>query len=657
MVDAELDIRPGSVVGRLRLLRPLGEGGLAKVYLAEHELLGSQHAVKFLSVQGEKLAERLIREGQIQARLRHPHIVPVTDVVEVSGMVGLVMEFIEGPSLRELIDDNGAMPVPEALALFAQILDGVSAAHEAGVLHRDLKPGNVMLRPTSRGYCAMVTDFGIAKVQNPGEPNMTRTGMMMGTPGYMAPEQINDAAHVDLRADIFALGVVLYEMIAGRSPYEGGDLYAMIDRTMNGRYTPLQRLTGSCPRDISDVVDRCLRPEAIDRFSDCAALARALGVHHDAREPAVPVVIEQRALSRQGRSQGGSSSTWVDAGVVEPTGDGAISLAEAPARTAVPEPTLPKVGPTMVPADLGAEAPRQLGPDGPTPSPLRDGTPMLLAVVRSRAAARAEARPDRPLRRTAPSMVASYRKWREDRRMERLVADARAAGEEDARQGPQTHEYSRYSMLHRPDEDRGAYLRRRRPTVVSGSGDLLKRRMSWRTRAGLLAVVAGLGVAATLGGTGMWLREVSSQVTEAEIELRQQDTRFAAAVTRSVDLVDALVAEGAQVETLQGARTRLTDANSAADQSAAASALLVEMEAGYRSLPADPDAATARSAIGVRLEELRSDANARDRAEQERDARRGMPGQKLAVDLGLLAPSSVGASLPPAVLTTVANSR
>ena len=193
------------VDGRYVVDARIGVGGMAEVYRVKHVSLGSVHALKVLLLPHPGLRERFLREGRIQ--IRHPNVVAVTDVIEHRGKLGLLMEYVDHVSLQQLLEAQGALPLDQALTLFAYILSGMSAAHASGVLHRDIKPANILLANTAQGLVPKITDFGIAKVVMEGAaPGATRDGTMMGTPGYMAPEQVLNAADVDRRVDVFALG-------------------------------------------------------------------------------------------------------------------------------------------------------------------------------------------------------------------------------------------------------------------------------------------------------------------------------------------------------------------------------------------------------------------------------------------------------------------
>lgn len=297
----------GTQVERYEVLDLLGEGGLARVYRVRHTQLGTIHALKLLTLKRDGLAARLLLEGRIQAQLRHPNIVVVSDVVQYEGQPGLIIEYVEGPTLDDWLRMHGPPSVDECLRLFAGVLAAVRAAHASGVLHRDLKPANVLMQ--GKRPVAKVADFGIAKVAQgaelaPAPRGQTRAGVAMGTPGYMAPEQFNDAAGVDARADIFALGTILYEMLTGLPAFSGDTLLDTLNAVAEGRYRPLPELNPDVPPHVAAAVARAVIANADRRFPDCDAFAVALYVDRQdllelvqSAEPGVPVGLMSPASS------------------------------------------------------------------------------------------------------------------------------------------------------------------------------------------------------------------------------------------------------------------------------------------------------------------------------------------------------------------------
>lgn len=266
-------LTPGSQVDRYRIQKHLGAGAVAEVYLARHTTLGTRHAIKVLTPEAKSQAGRLVIEGRVQSNLRHPNVVAVTDVIEVGDRPALVLEFIDGPSLdRWLLTHRPSLE--EALALFRGIVCGVGAAHAVGLIHRDLKPGNVLLSVESNGVVPKVADFGLVKT-NAGVTR-TRVGTTMGTPAYMAPEQIRDASSVDRRADLYSLGVILYELVCGRPPFIDADLLALFSKVATSDYPPPNELVPGLPNAIVDCIESMMCLDLQHRTPDCATVLELL---------------------------------------------------------------------------------------------------------------------------------------------------------------------------------------------------------------------------------------------------------------------------------------------------------------------------------------------------------------------------------------------
>jgi len=218
----------GETVGNYRIVRKIGEGGMGAVYLAEHTLLGRRAAIKMLLRElshRDELVTRFFNEARAASAVKHPGIVEIYDFGHHSdGSAYIVMEFLEGESLSTRLRTQGVMAEARAASLCRQVGGALAAAHAKGIVHRDLKPDNIFIvRDTdiAGGERAKVLDFGIAKLASdqPGQQSMTRTGMVMGTPAYMAPEQCKGAGNVDQRSDLYALGCILFEMMCGRPPF------------------------------------------------------------------------------------------------------------------------------------------------------------------------------------------------------------------------------------------------------------------------------------------------------------------------------------------------------------------------------------------------------------------------------------------------------
>lgn len=265
---------PGRIIDRYLIEGRLGRGGMATVYKAQHRHLGTWHAIKILDVAAASVHRRLLLEGRVQASLQHPNVVAVTDVVEVDGALALVLEYIHGPTLAELLRQQ-PLTYGQADLLARGIFRGVHAAHRKGFVHRDLKPANILLQPTEHGFEPKVADFGLAKLLDDarGDQHSTRTGATMGTPQYMSPEQIRDAKDVDLRSDIFSLGAILYEMATGARAFEGADVVEVYNAVTQGWHVPPRDRKPDMPERMAKAIDAALQIQVDDRPQDCEALA------------------------------------------------------------------------------------------------------------------------------------------------------------------------------------------------------------------------------------------------------------------------------------------------------------------------------------------------------------------------------------------------
>jgi eukaryotic-like serine/threonine-protein kinase len=258
------------LAGRYRIERLLGSGGMGSVYRAEHVLMRKACAVKVLHremTQVKEVVARFEREAVAAARIEHPNVATATDFGQLeNGSFYLVLEFIEGKSLSQLIASTGPLPEERALVITRQIADALGAAHGAGIVHRDLKPDNVMLVVKDGGQdFVKVLDFGIAKVQIEGhgtdQPALTRLNTVMGTPEYMAPEQAR-GENVDLRADLYTLGVILYEMLAGTSPFRHEEFVVVLTKKLTEDPPPLPAHVSAATREL---VDKLLQRTPGDR--------------------------------------------------------------------------------------------------------------------------------------------------------------------------------------------------------------------------------------------------------------------------------------------------------------------------------------------------------------------------------------------------------
>ncbi len=260
--------------------RVVGEGGMATVYLATDLKHRRQVAVKVMrpELAATLGAERFLREVEIAAQLSHPHILPVHDSGNASGVLYYVMPYVEGESLHERIHRETSLPVDEALRITREVAEALAYAHARKIIHRDIKPANIML---SAGH-ALVADFGIARgVGAGGGAAITKTGLAVGTPQYMSPEQASGSAGVDARSDIFAVGCVLYEMLAGEPPFTGPTPQAIVMRSLTEAPRSLTASREGVSPAIEAVVTRALAKNPADRWQTAGEFASALGNAHD----------------------------------------------------------------------------------------------------------------------------------------------------------------------------------------------------------------------------------------------------------------------------------------------------------------------------------------------------------------------------------------
>ena len=262
--------------GRYRVERELGAGGMATVYLA-HDLKHDRDvAIKVLHPDlGAALGgERFLSEIRTTARVQHPHILPLLDSGEADGLLYYVMPLVTGETLRARLERERQLPIADAVRIAREVASALDYAHRQNVIHRDIKPENILLHDGS----ALVADFGIAlAVQTAGGQRMTQTGLSLGTPQYMSPEQAMGERSIDVRSDIYALGAVTYEMLAGEAPFMGSSVQAIVAKVLNEKPTALHTLRDTVPEHVEAAVMTALAKLPADRFASAAEFASALG--------------------------------------------------------------------------------------------------------------------------------------------------------------------------------------------------------------------------------------------------------------------------------------------------------------------------------------------------------------------------------------------
>ncbi len=269
------------VADRYHVVKKLGEGGMGQVYLAEHVKMGRRSAIKVMNpsmVHDPDAVARFNREASNASRITHPNVCAIYDFGETpDGLIYLAMEFIEGEPLTELIEREGALPVPRAAAIFLQTADALQAAHDLGIVHRDLKPDNIMLsRRKGGGDTVKVVDFGIAKAVGGDEAGqkVTKTGLVVGTPEFMSPEQLSGDT-LDGRSDLYSLALVLYRMLSGKLPFEATSVQETMIKRLTDEPTTLAaaRPDLSFPPGLQPVLDTALARTPTERYQSVAKFA------------------------------------------------------------------------------------------------------------------------------------------------------------------------------------------------------------------------------------------------------------------------------------------------------------------------------------------------------------------------------------------------
>jgi hypothetical protein len=281
--------------GQYRLVRLLGRGGMGAVYLARDLTLDREVAIKVIKTDADALEvyDRFRREAKTAARLSHPNVVPLHAFGEVEGMPYFVMGYVRGESLAARLRRDGKLPEDEARRVLAEIADALDHAHRQGIVHRDIKPDNVLLEDESGR--ALLTDFGVAKAFS-GRDTLTRAGSVVGTPHYMSPEQASGRGDVDGRSDVYSLGVMGYAMLAGRLPFEGGSAPDILKKHLTQEPPPLRSLAPAVSDPTVQAVERCLAKDPAARWPDARSLKRALGAVEESPLPDALHAVEGKGL-------------------------------------------------------------------------------------------------------------------------------------------------------------------------------------------------------------------------------------------------------------------------------------------------------------------------------------------------------------------------
>ncbi len=256
----------GFFLGGHRILRRLGQGGMGKVYLALSEPDGFKVAIKVLpprlAEEGGQPLKRFRREMDLSQRVKHPNLARTIDVGDADGVYFMIMEYVPGDSLYNVVKNEGPLRVPDAARYFSQVVDGLNAAHAAGLVHRDIKPSNLMVTPEGG---AKILDLGLARSDDD-EHALTRPNSVIGTLDYASPEQLSNAAKADRRSDYYSLGCSLYFTLSGRAPFEGGDVVNKIYKQRMEDPPPLEKITRGVPSAFAAIIRKLMAKEPNDRY-------------------------------------------------------------------------------------------------------------------------------------------------------------------------------------------------------------------------------------------------------------------------------------------------------------------------------------------------------------------------------------------------------
>ena len=344
---------PSEIAGRYQVVQKLGAGAFGTVYKARDKILGRMVAIKTIRLEGlaaagtslDELMDRFKREAQVSAQLKHPNIVTIYDIGDADGLSYLAMEFIDGVGLDRVIANAGRLPVERAASIGAQVADALEFAHRNSVVHRDIKPANIMIEAGDR---VKVTDFGIAKVMTSGD-HLTVTGSLLGTPSYMSPEQAR-GSNLDGRSDLFSLGCVLYEMLAGKKAFRGDSITALIFKIITEEPPSIRELDPEIPEAFASIISKALAKAPETRYQSGRVMMEDL-----------------QGLTRAGSTPTlRAAETATAAGTLEPT--------------VVHPPTVAAAAPTHVATPTLRTPPPPAGPVAPPRPP----TPTAPATARSK---------------------------------------------------------------------------------------------------------------------------------------------------------------------------------------------------------------------------------------------------------------------------------
>jgi serine/threonine protein kinase len=360
-------------LGRYEIVRELGKGAMGIVYLAKDPLIGRLVALKTIRASAhaddeetKEFQQRFVREAQAAGILNHPAIVTVHDIGqdEASGMSFIAMEYVEGQNLKEMLSQGRTLTFDQIGDIIAQVAEGLDFAHAKGIVHRDVKPANIILLD---GLRAKITDFGIAKIAS-GGANLTTTGQFLGTPNYMAPEQIKGAA-VDGRTDIFSLGICLYECLTRRKPFGGDSLTSISYKIVHESFPPLAEINPQIPPGYEDVVANCLQKDPAKRYQRGKEMSAAIRTVIRGERPvrSEPVMADETLNTRDRDKLPTIEIPFPEAAPNAEAGSSTQPARAAAAASAKPAPPVKAPKPPKPP-----KAPKTTKPSGPSGDPFRN---------------------------------------------------------------------------------------------------------------------------------------------------------------------------------------------------------------------------------------------------------------------------------------------
>jgi serine/threonine-protein kinase len=364
-------------VGEYRVVDFLGAGGMGEVYRAVHSKIGRVAAVKVLTAQAAQtggFAQRFFNEARIQASLQHPNVATLYDFCEVAGQPCIIMEYVDGQTISERIAAFGApLPLSETVHVFEKVCEAIEYVHRHGVIHRDIKSNNIKI--SSEGKVKLL-DFGIAKGQ--GTEQLTQAGAVIGTLQYLAPELVRGGT-ADASGDIWALGVLLYEMVTGRVPFDADTVGDLCDRIGRAQYTPPAQLNPSLPREVAAVIARCLRKNPQERYRTAGELlADARRLSAAVSRPGVSPTVSEAASEYAG------AKPWASFGLPLILGGAAVVvvlvvIGVAALLLLAPSPEAAEGGGASATANASNTA-RGLAPK-PTPAATRDASERVVEIT------------------------------------------------------------------------------------------------------------------------------------------------------------------------------------------------------------------------------------------------------------------------------------